>query len=270
MVPRRLLLAWIAPLWPPLAMFVLGVLIVICHITAVASGKCDREKDGEVHTAYITEISLTAETPPESYIWTLGVVITWFVFLCPVAALLHELFWYRGRDYWLLLLPSQILFILATLALVGLATLTNKGTILEEENEIENGHFIHQRLADLFFLCSYLHGGLFVITQSLRYKAVSRLEKQSLAFKMSLLLLLALTVTGLLPLLVLNAAPKELLRPNSQIESLNRRGLTQRLVVLGVMLYVGSYGLEVLALRRHLGGQCEVTSSTENQTPADS
>eukprot|EP00971_Amphidinium_carterae_P198394 3937489-Amphidinium_carterae.1 len=63
--------------------------------------------------------------------------------------------------------------------------------------EHTGAHFCQPwRLADLFFLCSYLHGGLFVITQSLRYKAVSRLEKQSLAFKMSLLLLLALTVTG--------------------------------------------------------------------------
>ena len=40
---------------------------LLTKVTALLSGKCDREQDGRVERAYVTEISLTTETPPESY-----------------------------------------------------------------------------------------------------------------------------------------------------------------------------------------------------------
>ncbi|CAE6955089.1 unnamed protein product [Symbiodinium natans] len=133
MLPRRILLSRFAPWWPAVAVLILAILILICHVSAVLGGKCDREQDGRVERAYATEISLTTETPPESYIWTLGVIFTWTIFLCPVAGLLHEVLWQRKLSY---LMAVPALLVLGTLCLTGLATITNRGTLLETQNQI--------------------------------------------------------------------------------------------------------------------------------------
>ncbi|CAE7196628.1 unnamed protein product [Symbiodinium sp. CCMP2592] len=251
MLPHRVLRSRWAPWWPALSVSILALLILLCHVTALLSGKCDREQDGRVERAYITEISLTTETPPESYIWTLGVILTWILFLGPVAGLLHEVLWEYPLGYVLALpvLLAEALLVFGTLCLMGLATITNQGTFLEMENQIEDGHAIHQQLANAFFLCCYMHGALVVFLQGMRWKRHSLLERRSLVFKASTLIFLALSVTGVLPWLVMELIPA--LR-TPMVRELNRRGLTQRLVVLGIMAFVGSYSMELLALRRRL------------------
>ena len=42
-----------------------------------------------MHTAYVEEISITTNTPPESYIWTLGVLVASITFMCPIGGFLH-------------------------------------------------------------------------------------------------------------------------------------------------------------------------------------
>ncbi|CAE6917659.1 unnamed protein product, partial [Symbiodinium sp. CCMP2456] len=122
MLPQRVLRSRWAPWWPALSVSILASLILLCHVTALLSGKCDREQDGRVERAYVTEISLTTETPPESYIWTLGVILVWVLFLGPGAWLLHEVLWEYPLGYVLALpvLLAEALLVLGTLCLMGL------------------------------------------------------------------------------------------------------------------------------------------------------
>ena len=241
--------------WPPLAVLILAMLIVTAHILALASGKCDTqsEETGSVVTAYVTEISLTTEVPPESYIWTLGVAVTWIAFLCPTLVLLHAMLWQMkcGFVHGIFLALSEALFLVATLALLGLATITNKGTVLEETLvQIPDGHDIHHLFANTFFLASYFQGGSFLISQCFRWKHATPLERRSFRWKVLVLFFVALSVSGVIPFLLIEALPP--LRSTPKIRSLNRRGLTQRLVVLGMMIFTASYAFDLLALQNRL------------------
>lgn len=250
-VPQRILMSWMAVAWPPVAMLILATLIVISHISALASGKCDRGSldNGSFATAYVTEISLTTEVPPESYIWTLGVAVTWICFLCPTMALLHDMLWQAKRNivHAIFLGLSEVLFLVATLALLGLATITNRGTILEDAHKIPDGHDIHHHFANTFFLASYFQGGSFLISQCFRWKAATPLERRSFRWKVLVLFLVALSVSGLIPLLLITILPP--LHATPEIRNLNYRGLTQRLVVLGMMIFTASYALDIKALQ---------------------
>ncbi|CAJ1446018.1 unnamed protein product, partial [Effrenium voratum] len=235
--------AALAVLWPLFSVLVLAALILLCWITAVAGGKCDREQGGHVETAYVTEISLTTETPPQSYVWTLGVAVTWICFLCPATWLLHEAFLWTLRRHWaeaLVLALSELLLVVAMLFLVGLAAVTNRGTFLEPSFELEDGHAIHQRMADLFFMCFYIHGGVFLVLQGIHWKELIWLERRSLVIKALLMVFMSLSVAGVLPSLFLELPA---LSPTEEIRELNRRG---------IMLYVGTYSLELAALRKRL------------------
>jgi len=253
-VPQRILMSRMAVAWPPLAVLILATLIVTAHILALVSGKCDMqsEETGSLVTAYVTEISLTTEVPPESYIWTLGVAVTWIAFLCPTLALLHAMLWQMkcGLIHGIFLALSEVLFLVATLALLGLATVTNKGTVLEETHEIPDGHDIHHLFANTFFLASYFQGGSFLISQCFRWKHATPLERRSFRWKVLVLFLVALSVSGVIPFLMIEALPP--LRSTPKIRSLNRRGLTQRLVVLGMMIFTASYAFDLLALQYRL------------------
>ena len=133
---------------------------------------------------------------------------------------------------------------------LGLATITNKGTVLEETHEIPDGHDIHHLFANTFFLASYFQGGSFLISQCFRWKHATPLERRSFRWKVLVLFLVALSVSGVIPFLLIEALPP--LRSTPKIRSLNRRGLTQRLVVLGMMIFTASYAFDLLALQYHL------------------
>ncbi|CAK8991290.1 unnamed protein product [Durusdinium trenchii] len=204
-----------AVLWPPLAMLILAVLIVISHILAVLSGKCEVLEAGIQRTAYVEEISITTRKPPESYIWTLGVAVTWVLFLLPSTFFIHLAFFRpsssrlrtRLRTWlrWGFLGISEAFFVLASLALVGLATITHSGTILENQHQIPEGGLIHQQLSILFFLASFLSGGFFLAARALQWRSATKWERRSFWLKLAVLIFLILCVSQLVPLLILEA-----------------------------------------------------------------
>lgn len=253
-VPRRVLMSRMAVAWPVVAVLILAALIVTSHILALISGKCDREDPdtGALVTAYVTEISFTTARPPESYIWTIGVAVTWMIFLCPTLALLHVMLWQMKRGWFhaIFLILSEVLFFVATLALLGLATVTGRGTILEDTNAIPDGRDLHHHFANSFFFASYLQGGSFLISQCFRWKTLSQLEKRSFRWKVLVILIVTLSASGLVPFLIVEALPP--LRTNSQMRSMNTRGLTQRFVVFGMMIFTASYAFDIRALQHRL------------------
>lgn len=91
----RAMAMWrLAAWWPPMAMLLLALLIMVSHVSALLAGKCDvLDAKGQRHTAYVEEISITTNTPPESYIWTLGVALASLTFMCPIGGFLHVTFW---------------------------------------------------------------------------------------------------------------------------------------------------------------------------------
>eukprot|EP00913_Durusdinium_trenchii_P009806 g9207.t1 len=193
-----------AVLWPPLAMLILAVLIVISHILAVLSGKCEVLEAGIQRTAYVEEISITTRKPPESYIWTLGVAVTWVLFLLPSTFFIHLAFFRpsssrlrtRLRTWlrWGFLGISEAFFVLASLALVGLATITHSGTILENQHQIPGLAvcLIHQQLSILFFLASFLSGGFFLAARALQWRSATKWERRSFWLKLAVLIFLIL------------------------------------------------------------------------------
>mmetsp|Transcript_107891 Transcript_107891/g.315428 ORF Transcript_107891/g.315428 Transcript_107891/m.315428 type:complete len:277 (-) Transcript_107891:198-1028(-) len=231
------------------------VLIVIVHAMALSSGKMSHEVGGNRVTVAVPEISSSAARSPESWIWTCGVLLTFIFLQCPSLLLISEVLrCQRFGGRWVAVRLAKLLLVVGSIALVGLAVVTTRGTVLEEEVKVPDGAAVHQAFMLIFFFCSFSHVSIVVFLQvpcpcygPQRREAV--LSPASRIVKATLFLLLILSASQAVPMVALLMCPASVCHP--EVRGTNLRGLTQRSSVFWIACFIASYSLDVRSLLRN-------------------
>jgi len=222
---------------------------------AVGAGHCDAMVNGTVVRVDIPAISPATRLSIERWIWTVGVDLTWLVFLCPSMLLGWEVFRPAQRRYCGCPMNKLCfaLLVVGSIFLVGEASIPLQHDILDDEAVLTAQSTTHLSCAGIMFLSLLVHGGITTLWQCCLPQGERIFGRKSMICKVCVVGLALLSLSGVLPVaLIMLCPPSDRKR---EVLILNLGGLSQRCIVACITLYLASYSLDIRALQRRLAEQ---------------
>lgn len=230
-------------------------LVVISQRIAAFEGHSLTVINGVEQYLAFPSVSASTRLPPERWVWTFGVICTWFCLLCPTMWLAWEVHRWAALPPRGCLLSAPIvaeaLLLLASLGLLVLAIIPLQSDIYDSVDNLKLATKVHLICGAVFFVCSLAHGCLVVCWQAEWCRQRRRPPvKSSFIAKFVLTILSVATVLGPIPQLLLKLCSVETCGElGGQLRAENLIGIAQRLLILFIAGFLASYSLDVLDLQ---------------------